>query len=97
AYEPQTCNGGDFDADPQTPGVQDAVLPTGAAAQCEYAGVFDLSGNLKEWTDDPRDGLVAVRGGGYETNLPPGLTCDQIDDLKDPGLRHPAVGFRCCR
>ncbi len=97
AYDAQACNGGARDADPATPGVQDAALPTGALATCAAAGAFDLSGNLKEWTDDPRDDLVVVRGGGYETNVAAGLACDQQGDLKPPTFASATTGFRCCR
>ena len=97
AFDGQACNGGAFDADPAAPGDQDRALPTGARLRCARGGVHDLSGNVKEWTADRRDDLRVVRGGGYGSNLADGLRCDQVDDLKDPALRHPAIGFRCCR
>ncbi len=96
-YSANQCNGGEYDVDPQAAGVQDGVLPTGDAAQCVARGVFDLSGNLKEWTDAIDGGLRPVRGGGFESNAPGGLTCQQTGDLKPPGLRSPSLGFRCCR
>ena len=73
------------------------VLATGALEMCGRAEVFDLSGNLKEWTSEQRGQLGVVRGGGYETNLDAGLMCDQADDLKAPIFRHSTIGFRCCR
>ena len=88
-YDPDRCNGGG------APG--DALRPTGALERCVRSGVFDLSGNAKEWTTEQIDALRVVRGGGYETNLAAGLRCDQAGDLKDPALRHPGIGFRCCR
>ena len=96
AYDALVCNGGGFDADPDLRGIQDAVRPTGSVAPCHRTGVFDLSGNVKEWVDAAQNGLVQVRGGGYESNLAQGLTCHQDEDLKAPEFRHPALGFRCC-
>ena len=96
-YQGQSCNGGAFDTDPGTGGDQDAVLATGALATCQRAGAFDLSGNLKEWTDDLIDGLRPIRGGGTESNVPGGLTCDGLGDLKPEAFRSATLGFRCCR
>ena len=42
-------------------------------------------------------GNRAVRGGGFETNVPAGLTCDQEIEFKPDGFRSGAIGFRCCR
>ena len=97
AYQPNTCNGGELDADPRQPGDQDAPRPTGSLATCARGGIFDLSGNLKEWTADLVDGLRPVRGGGYESNIPAGLACGQTQDLKPEELRSSTLGFRCCR
>ncbi len=96
-YAPRTCNGGRYDTDPDTGGNQDEVVLCGALESCERDGVFDLSGNLKEWTDDLVGGLRPVRGGGYESNLPGGLACDQVADLKAADFHHASIGFRCCR
>ncbi|MEZ4434103.1 MAG: SUMF1/EgtB/PvdO family nonheme iron enzyme [bacterium] len=96
-YDGQRCNGGAFDGDAMTPGDQDVARPTGSLLGCARAGVSDLSGNVKEWTTEALDELRVVRGGSYETNLAAGLRCDQAGDLKDPALRHPGIGFRCCR
>lgn len=97
AFDPGACNGGALDVDPGAEGAQDGPLPTGELLACVRAGAHDLSGNLKEWTAERLDDLRVVRGGGFESNLAAGLRCDQVDDLKDPALRHPAIGFRCCR
>ncbi len=96
-FDGRTCNGGGHDANANAVGNQDEVLVCGALDVCERDGVFDLSGNLKEWTDDSVDGLRPVRGGGYESNLPGGLTCGQRQDLKDGDFHHATIGFRCCR
>jgi hypothetical protein len=96
-YQAQSCNGGGYDADPAIGGDQDAVLATGSVATCQRAGVSDLSGNLKEWTDDEIDGLRPVRGGGAESNVPGALTCDALGDLKPDAFRSSTLGFRCCQ
>jgi formylglycine-generating enzyme required for sulfatase activity len=97
AYEAAACNGGAYDADPALAGDQDAVLPAGRLPACQRAGAFDLSGNLKEWTDDLVDGLRPVRGGGFESNVPAALSCDAVGDLKPAEFRSSSLGFRCCQ
>jgi len=53
-YSGTTCNGKDYDA------VLDSVITTGAASNCQSPdAVFDMSGNLKEWTNDPRSDGIA--------------------------------------
>jgi hypothetical protein len=96
-YDAAACNGGAYDADPATPGDQDALSPTGRRPACERAGGYDFSGNLKEWTDDLIDGLRPVRGGGYESNVPAALRCDATSDLKPAEFRSSTLGFRCCQ
>lgn len=96
-FDADACNGGGYDVDPDTDGVQDGLLHTGRLERCDRGGVLDLSGNLKEWTAQAQDGLRVVRGGGYESNVPAGLMCNQRSDLKAEGFRHPGIGFRCCR
>ena len=96
-YQPETCNGGGRDGDPATAGDQDVVIAAGSLAACQRGGVFDLSGNLKEWTDDLTDGLRPVRGGGLESNVPESLTCGAVSDLKPEAFRSSTLGFRCCK
>ncbi len=95
-YDPEACNGGEHDVDPEAPGLQDGPLPTGEMEGCEAGGVFDLSGNVKEWTEDEVEGLHPVRGGGYDSNVPAGLTCEQRGDLRPSEFRGRNLGFRCC-
>jgi hypothetical protein len=106
-YQANTCNGSDFDADAATAGNQDAPLVTGNRTTCvqnqanlaDARNVNDLSGNLKEWTNDPRcsgAGVVhTLRGGAYD-NGSGGLTCDFDFSVAQQSYNFPNVGFRCC-
>jgi hypothetical protein len=94
-YGAMTCNGRD-QADP------DATLATGSLAACTTPdGVFDLSGNLAEWTDDPRgmtaDGRTAytLRGGSHAT-IAQGLQCGFFYSTVPAAFAFPDTGFRCC-
>ena len=100
-YEGSTCNGVDHDGIPG--GLDDDVLlPTGSLGQClSTDGVFDLSGNVREWTDDQTaetpagDPIYVVRGGEYQTPAP-GLTCAFTMSQALGTVVLPSVGFRCC-
>ena len=96
-FDRRACNGGGFDVDGDRVGVQDGLLTCGHVESCARDGIHDLSGNLKEWTEDRVDGLRPVRGGGFESNLPGGLACAQRADLKAADFHHRSIGFRCCR
>ena len=56
-YGPTTCNGKNNDADGNgANGITDAVVNTGSKTQCVATGnIYDLSGNLREWTNDPQN------------------------------------------
>lgn len=100
-YQPDTCNGSDYDTDPVTPDNQDSPVPTGSLAACysdwNMAGqVFDLSGNLKEWTYARAPGINPIRGGSYN-NTAGGTTCQFDFTAADDNFFFPNVGFRCCR
>jgi hypothetical protein len=99
SYAANTCNGGDRDAIPG--GMVDHVVSaTGALAMCRSAdGVMDLSGNVKEWTNDAREMSVppiyVVRGGSYESPER-GLTCQTDLSRATSDTALPTLGFRCC-
>ena len=77
-----------------------ASLPDCQSQEEDYAGVYDLGGNLAEW-EDSCDGAGAedgcrVRGGSY-THEANGLRCDAGRTLRWPrNLSGSDIGFRCC-
>jgi hypothetical protein len=100
AAQPQACNGDAYDT---TPGGadDDAILPAGAMPMCFSNGpgtadVFDLSGNVKEWTAARAPGQNPIRGGASNNEVT-GLTCGLNFTLADDTFFFPNVGFRCCR
>ncbi|MDB4946330.1 MAG: uncharacterized protein JWP97_5864 [Labilithrix sp.] len=93
-YDPQACNGADKDA-----GV---TLPVGSLPGCRggYAGVLDLSGNVREWEDacelagTPDASTCLVRGGAFYDNSGT-LSCANLQVMAMTAT-NPGVGFRCC-
>jgi sulfatase-modifying factor enzyme 1/putative metal-binding protein len=105
-YDPQACNGADYDPDCSPPD-DDMLLPTGTAYGCpppvsslcvSAYGAFDMSGNAKEWTATQVGSspvTYRVRGGAYD-NVASSLTC-QFDFLSnEPDFFYKNLGFRCC-
>jgi len=99
-YAAKSCNGADNDTSPGLP-VTTALAATGSLTTCESdEGVFDLSGNLKEWTSDTGGSaggstIYVTRGGSHESPRL-GLTC-QTDLSRAVGNTVlPTLGFRCC-
>jgi hypothetical protein len=96
AFEPMTCNGVERG--------EGQPVPTGGLAACSSAdGLFDLSGNVAEWTSTQTNAAAApdrifqLHGGSY---LAPelGLACSI--ELAPRALEVtllPSIGFRCCQ
>ncbi len=99
SYQPNTCNGNDYDAIPGGAD-DDQLLSTGDLAQC-YANwgaagrVYDISGNVKEWTRARSPGVNPLRGGSFN-NPAGGLRCDFDFTVADDSFQLTNVGFRCC-
>jgi Sulfatase-modifying factor enzyme 1/Putative metal-binding motif len=96
-YNGTACNGID------APG--SAPAPTGSFASCKSSdGVFDLSGNVSEWSDKqvstttgtPAYPIMALHGGSYLTPQN-GLTCKFDFDVITTNAVLPSLGFRCCK
>jgi len=71
---------------------------SGFAEHCRsYYGMYDMSGNLWEWTSTPaqREGLFLVAGGAWNTQN--ASSCAETKFSFYPQNEYPFVGFRCCR
>ena len=99
-YSSSACNGNDFDAEPSTPLDQDTVLPTRSFPACRAvwgtSSIFDLSGNVAEWTAERAPGVNPMRGGNSSTPGG-GLECGFDFVVAGDTFRFANVGFRCCR
>jgi formylglycine-generating enzyme required for sulfatase activity len=72
----------------------EGLAPTGAHAGCESAeGVFDLMGNLHEWTADPAG---TFRGGFYVDTVKNGPGCLYATTAHNVWHWDYSTGFRCC-
>ena len=95
-----TCNTQEYDGDAGTAGDQDRALATGSLPACyarwsDTARIYDLSGNVKEWTKRRAAGQNPVRGGAFDTVLE-GASCSFGFAVFDDTFRFGNTGFRCC-
>ena len=105
AYDANACNGYDFDIDCTLPNDNEQVHSTGADYGCpavadscvSAAGIYDLSGNVQEWTSTQvSTDSYRVRGGSFQTQ-PVGLSCQHAFIAFDDTIAFPNLGFRCCQ
>lgn len=92
--DPNACNGYDKNIGTTVPV---ASLPT-CQGERDYAGVFDLSGNVGEWVEQTGDEATTHYAGG--SFLGTGSVTGEADCIagNSAGLNIalPDVGFRCC-
>ncbi len=88
-YDPNACN--TIDA-----GLGDLV-EVGSLATCEggYSGLFDMSGNVWEWTNACNDQGECRRRGGSHFSDGPTSRCG-LDSVRARDFRANGQGFRCC-
>lgn len=100
SYDGNACNGNDFDTNSMTPGDQDDVRATASMANCyvSWSGsrIYDLSGNVEEWTQARSPGVNPIRGGSA-TDPYIGLRCGYNFAVAGDSYRSLTTGFRCCR
>ena len=87
--------------DPRINKQPDTVARTGAYEHCKNAyGVFDMVGNLHEWTAElvPYEaGMKGVfRGGYYQDTSKNGIGCNYKTVAHDVAYHDYSTGFRCC-
>jgi formylglycine-generating enzyme len=70
------------------------LAKTGSFSGCKTReGIFDLIGNLYEWTADPSG---TFRGGYYRNARERGPSCTYATDTHAPTYHDYSTGFRCC-
>lgn len=80
--------------DPLLNQLPDSLDAAGVNAQCVSAeGVFDLHGNLHEWTSDPSG---TFRGGSYVEAFINGTGCSYRTTAHTTLYHDFSTGFRCC-
>lgn len=83
--------------DPRINQAPNTVAPTGSFAKCKSGyGVFDMVGNLHEWTADVSGSRGTFRGGYYQDTHMNGDGCTYRTVAHDVSYHDYSTGFRCC-
>lgn len=81
--------------DPRLNQLPGGLMKTGAKKKCKTRGeIFDLVGNLHEWTADPAG---TFRGGYYLDTKINGEGCAYATKAHDARYHDYSTGFRCCK
>lgn len=80
--------------DPRLDQIAGGIAKTGEFSRCAGSfRVFDMVGNLHEWTSDPKG---TFRGGYYLDTTINGEGCDYVTVAHDATYHDYSTGFRCC-
>ncbi len=91
-YEPGTCR---TNLDPEAGPVASGAIPSCFSNWGEY-GIFDMSGNVWEWTESRTPGNNRIAKGGGWSDRPDAVSCTNRIELT-PHYTHESGGFRCCK
>ena len=99
SYSGTACNGNDASYGTT---VEVASMSNCQSAVSGYQGVYDMSGNAREWLDccnglAGTEGSCRTRGGSFESDEGQILSCSGYGS-NDSGrvVQLPTIGFRCC-
>lgn len=80
--------------DPKLNQLKETVSKTGAYSRCRNSfGLYDMVGNLHEWTADPKG---TFRGGYYLDTHINGEGCNYLTTGHNAKYSDYSIGFRCC-
>lgn len=84
--------------DPRLNQLKGTLAKTGSFKRCKSAfEVFDMVGNLHEWTSSPRGRRGTFRGGYYLDTHQHGDGCEYKTTAHSPTYYDYSTGFRCCK
>jgi formylglycine-generating enzyme len=83
--------------DPRINQAANTVAATGSYGKCKNSyNVFDMVGNLHEWTADVNGARGVFRGGYYQDTHNNGDGCKYRTDAHAVSYHDYSTGFRCC-